>query len=725
MVLRLVVLVWLWGFAAGAQVVTVRSGQHGGFTRLVLTLPAPGGWDFGRTPDGYGLRVRGGALTFDTSTVFDRIGRERVSAVWVDSESNVLRISIDCTCHAIAEPFRAGIIVVDVRDGAAPSASPFEASLDGSNIASPVPRSAYQQRPRSRPRDFVPVRILPFGPLAGSARPAIPISIPVVPTPSGPRIRALHDDLLIGFARGVAEGAVYARVPSPPRTSGLSDAPVVQQLPVVTDPLVSGRPDQLLIRDPKGSSRLPAGAATCTSESLLAIASWADQRPPMTQIAEGNARLLGEFDRPDPQGLERLARLYLHFGFGAEARSLLRAWPQVGPEQPVLLALADILERRGSSNFFKGMSTCAGPAAMWAILAGEAVGKDTPSGAVLLSFFDLPPWLRRYLGQDLADAFIEAGDTVTATAIRDSVSRAPGVDDGAASLIGAKVAQKDSNADEAEAALSAVADKTGPNAAVAMATLLDSLVTRGEAPLPDQIVALEAVLQENRGTAEAAILRRALARALIVSGDVQRAFRNLGTQDVTLFPELWKLAAERAEDLEIVVLAVTPPPGSVRDLPLPSRLQIAERLVRSGFPDLGQRWVEGDSSQAADLLRAEAALLAGDGRSALRHLAGQSGAHATRIRAEAQESLGNMIAAREAWEDVGETERIKKAVFLDRDWSTLSTLEPPEFRDALAGLAPTELSDDLGPLARARSLLEASRSSRDRILALLTEMRFD
>ena len=64
--IRLALAFWL--VCAGlsfAAPVTVKSGEHEGFTRLALDFGAPVNWAVGRTLDGYELRLTGVAPTYD------------------------------------------------------------------------------------------------------------------------------------------------------------------------------------------------------------------------------------------------------------------------------------------------------------------------------------------------------------------------------------------------------------------------------------------------------------------------------------------------------------------------------------------------------------------------------------------------------------------------------------------------------------------------------------
>ena len=72
-------LLWLPVLAA-AETAVVRSGEHDGFTRLVVYLPETADWTLREEPDRVTL-LTGPTVTFDTSAVYTRFGRERAKAV--------------------------------------------------------------------------------------------------------------------------------------------------------------------------------------------------------------------------------------------------------------------------------------------------------------------------------------------------------------------------------------------------------------------------------------------------------------------------------------------------------------------------------------------------------------------------------------------------------------------------------------------------------------------
>ncbi len=86
----------------------------------------------------------------------------------------------------------------------------------------------------------------------------------------------------------------------------------------------------------------------CLPDEKFDVAAWSNGRPLPEQLPVLRSQLIGEFDRADPEALARLARLYIRFGFGAEAEALLAGFDG-GPEpedRPLLVDMARIVDGR-------------------------------------------------------------------------------------------------------------------------------------------------------------------------------------------------------------------------------------------------------------------------------------------------------------------------------------------------------------------------------------------
>lgn len=721
--LRLAVAVWLLlSHLAMAQVVTVRSGQHDGFSRLVLTFPEPAGWDLGRTLDGYGFRARKPGWRYDISTVFDLIPRDRLAALWVDPDSGVLRLGIGCACHAVATPFRPGIVVVDILDGAAPAGSPYETALADAGRALPPLVARQALRPRPRPAGLVPEPVA-MPDLMTQEKSAVPAFAPplVIASPD-PRTVAMRDQLLRDLSRGIAAGAIKPTAPLPVQDRPqLAAGPTV--LPLAPGP---GAPTQLRVRPSDALPDLPltGSGQPCIADDRLDLAAWGDGRHPLVQLVSARSGLLGEFDRPDRDRLIALVRLHLYLGFGAEARSLMRLWGQDDPEAVVLDSLGLLVDGRSGALAFAGMQGCDTAAALWSVLsqAAPAAGPDFNRAAVLRAFSALPLGLRRHLGPSLSDRAMAVGDADSARAVRDAIDRAPGPHGDGLALIEARLDLADGRAEVAEQRLETIVADDGAAAAQALATLIETRLGRGEVPEASQVLALDAMMRERGSTTDAGVLRQALAKGLAVTGAAERAFRELAPEDPALYPQLWGLLAQQGALLDLAGLALDPPAGSQAAVPVPVRLAIAERLRSGGFAEGAGRWANGANTPEADLLLARVALDLRDGREALRHLAGQTGTAAEALRARSLELLGDLQGAARAWDAAGSPEDAERARFLDRRWDDLSStdLQLQELLAQRANPPPPQAP----PLAQARALMEGSLAVRETVGTVLAARPF-
>lgn len=721
--LRLVILLWIGLHGAGwAQVVTVRSGDHPGFARLVLTFPEPVGWDFGRTADGYGFRARAGRLRYDISTVFQLIGRDRLSAIWVDPETGVLRFGLGCACHAIATPFRPGIVVIDILDGPAPPESPYELALAEPGQSVP-PLSVRQLRPRPRPAGLVvDAATGQTGPLpATDPDHALPVVLPLLPSP---RALALRDHLLTELAASVAAGAIQpvTRLAAP-RSDATTAAPeaAADQTPSREVPV------QMVVQEPGGLPRrfLTRQGLVCIAAEDLDLAAWGSDEPVPLQIAAARAGLVGEFDSPDKARILGLARLYLRIGFGAEALAHLAELTEPDPAVEVLRSLARIVDGGRDAGIFVGMEGCDGPAAFWAVAAlppsSAAFLAGLNRSAVLQAFSALPPGLRRQLGPELAEWFLTSGDMTTARALREAIDRASADADPAVAIIDARLEMKADPA-RAEQGLRSVAEQDRTLAPAALAALSDSLVRRGAVPDEDLVLALGLALREAGGPELDIALAAAHARALVVSGQSATAFADLSAYPPAVQADLWALLADRAEAADVAGLALGRSPETLRSLSSDTRIAVTRRLLDLGLPTAADPWLSGLTGAAPDLLRAEAALQNRNARAVLTALAGQDGAEADRLRARALEQLGDPAAAAEVWDRLGDAAQAARLRLRLRDWQVAGPQADPGIAALLAIAArspqPEPLDPD-APLATGRRILADGTETRRTIAALL------
>jgi hypothetical protein len=818
-------------FAPGqtaAQELRVRSGEHEGFSRLVVEPPSGTGWTLGRAGAGYELRFDDERLGFDLSRVYDMIPRDRLAAITAGSAAGSLALGLGCDCHAVAFQTAGGLVVVDLRDGPPPEDSEFEAALDagedapdasvdgaanasagaggeGDDGASPVPdlvRSLLMlpdTLPGADP-DFAPLlraapetlpsRPLPAGPPVG--RPATkPEPAPgepgsknappsVAPAPAG--MSSAEEALLFQLGRAASQGLVVtapqldadvgSEVPVADARSGGTVGHSDGAEPSLRDSAGPGAPaapadaasnspvpgveaqtsmDRDLLDAALGLPLTPEGAA-CPPDADFDVAAWAEGKGGYHEIAALQTGLIGEFDRPEPDAVTRLARAYLHYGFGAEARALLHAFEVPEEKARPLVALAYLIdaERTDATAYLREFAACEGVVALWAVLAGGvADANDDPVryGAVLRTFSALPAGLRRHLGPWLSDILLSAGKPDVARAVRDAVARAPGADAADARLVDARLDVANGLTDRAQARFDTLAAEGNSETTVeAVLAAVNLRLDRGEAVPGDLAETVSALAFEHAEGEFGPALARAEVLALAAAGETEPALATFdtwqrehpGLLDPDVAERLFVEIAEFGDDAEVMSAYL----DRANELPAyglsaGAQTRLAARLVGAGFPGAALALL-GDlppGEEAGQLVLAEAALRAGLPEQALSALSGIRTEAAAILRAEALARAGRHDDAGREFETAGLIEAAAAQALLAGDLAGAAATADTARAEALRFLASGTVSPDAprnpsapegttpgapGPLEDSRALLEDSAGLRAALSAILT-----
>lgn len=714
----LIALVWI-PMAASAGPALVTSGEHPGFTRLVVQFDSAVTWQVGRGVDGYTLRVQKQQPVYDMTKAFDLIGKSRLAALWSDSRTGELHFGIACACFALPFEFRPGIIVIDLRDGPPPKGSSFEQPLDA-----PAPPIDVAAPPVPDPMgyDWTTAKVagVDRGPdLLGSFGP-LSTNLNSVDAGLEPLRLSLIDELGRGASQGIVDMAKPTKAAESAQGAG---GPSVQ--------LHLGETPDLVIRQ-KGADRAPltAQGADCISGEQLDLPSWGSSRPVADQIGPEREGLTGEFDKPDPDAVTRAIRFQLFLGFGAEARGLVRAFPDGLSDKAIWDSMAHIVDGEpDAAQVFHGMEECDTAAALWATLADPNASPRDEVGkaAVLRSFSALPPHLRRLLGPKLVDRFLAASDISTATALRDAVLRAPGDPGPEVVLMQAAMSRAAGASGQAETQLEPLANASGPASAEALVALVEQRVTLGQSVDSAQVQTLEELLKERRGGPDAAKFQHALVLARAASGDFDRAFR-----DVADVPDaqaaLWRILAVNGPDSALLNYATLgqdqPPPLVAKE----DASLIADRLLGLGLADQAAQWLKLDD-HAPDLLRARVNLAQGNPTGALAQLEKDDSPAALTVKARALQDMNQETAAAEVFAKLGKPDDQWAAVSRSLAWDTLAQSGPDPWK-AVARVvtgsppdAPGASAQDAGPLTRNKALVADSAATRDAITALLNSVK--
>jgi hypothetical protein len=720
--------------AAQAQRVTIRTGEHDGFTRLVLTLPQPGDWRVTRAENGYAVAVGTGRPDYDLSDVFRLIPRTRLAAIRTDPADGRLRLDIGCRCHAWAVELRRGLLVIDLRDGPPPPTSPYElddlgnrmAAVRDRNARSPRPAGATGIRPATadrpqvydwrtaaiaRARDSTPYPAEPRQ-IEGQ-----PMTLSLEPV-ARPAARDWRETLINELGRGATRGVVdLAPAPAMPKNSAGAAMPW-PQVRIGDGPLPAGTAD-----DPDPGLMTAAGDS-CIPDEALDLSAWGDPGPVAQVIGPMTRNLMGEFDRLETAATERAAQYMLYLGFGAEARQLLVLAGQDLPEAGVLGALSHILDGTvppADYPALAGMTGCDTAAALWSLLAlpSGLASVRLNENAVLRAFSALPLHLRRYLGPEVADGLLSAGKTEAARAVRDAILRAPG-DAGAAVMLMSLGIDQSAGASLSESNLAPLRGAPGPTGLQATILSLEADLAADRTTAPAVLTAAEALLREYRGTQDAADLSRALAAAQAAAGDLRRAFELADGRDEAE-AGVWAILAKTGGDaalLEYGLRAAADLPGGLS--PETDRA-MARRLLTLGFPREAMAWIaparrrSGLQDHEDRMLMAEALLADRDARKAAAVLGGIDTPAAEALRARALLLLNASTPDGPPQDQAIIARRTAR-------WDIVAATGEGVWRNA-AALIPAPMVVDGGPMAQGRALQEESATARATIAGLLEASR--
>ncbi|MCC0062954.1 MAG: hypothetical protein H6895_02550 [Defluviimonas sp.] len=799
---RITLLLLAAALPAAADTVSVRSGEHPGFSRIALDLGRPANWQLTRTGGSYDLRVDGGH-DYDLSSAFARIGRDRIADIRPLSDGRGLKFELGCDCHATAFLAGSGTLVVDVSDGPADAESPFEAPAaepaetapeaevspgrdQGAALATdrvqyrpqpaPDPRLAFFWRgvqptaegkrspaapspdadaipvpagrpspapvARSAPEDSphavaapVPQAIAPPEPVAETT----PAALPPVPSP---RVSEAEKALLARLGSAATEGllaanpeAVTTLLPDLPDEAHANPnaAPADRDPHRMTDPEVQNEKGAAAA-DHLGIGRgraLASDGSPCPAEEAFDVASWGSETPADRQIATLRSALVGEFDRPAPAAARALAQLYVHLGFGTEARAVLDAFPEIEGGD-TLRAMARLVDGTPDGRLAR-YATCPGPAAFWALISLDvaAPGQPLDLGAVRRAFSALPKALRRELGPEAVERLMAMGEHEAALALRGAVERAGTGTETALDVISAQIDFGAGNRAGAEAALAAVAAGGTPEAAPALVALIRSKLAAGEAVAPELASEAGARAFELRDTTLGPALWAAQVLALASTGDFTSALAALdappATDVATALPEalsrLAGLLARNADEATFVAAYFRLRPAFLQaDLDTDRRLALGDRLADAGFAGALREIVAqgAETTERGRRLLARADLLEGNPSEALRRLDGLEDDASRLVRADALASAGDHAAAAPILRALGNDEGAASETWRSGEPIGEAAAAPAAFAEALAVLtrAPAEPTG-AGDLARGRALVEGSQTIRSGIAALL------
>ncbi|WP_397541797.1 hypothetical protein [Roseovarius salis] len=728
-----------WAGAGWSQVADVRAGEHDTFTRLVFRLPSQIPYTIDRQGRTAELRFERPGLSFDTSVVFQRVPRTRLAAIDGSQGGGQLRLSLGCDCDIRTFWYDRSALVLDIGD---PSPRDKEREPPG---AAPMETRGAGLRPLPLPE------MRPSGATRLVAR-ALDTAAAEVPAPRRRQaeLDASRARLLEQLGRAASQGLLTpvqsgSRIPRP-------DAPIgrARQTRTVHDGAADPhskaanlQAESSIDRAMRSNGPAQAQAVTeqrCLDPALVDVTGWADDRPFTRQLGALRSGILGEFDAPDPAAVTALARLYIHFGFGAEARQVVLRLGAELSHGDVLAAMSGILENGDAGEdapVLAGQMDCAPHTALWSALSRREIpaGQPMDSDAILRALSALPPHLRGYLGPMLAQRFLGGGYRNESERVRRMLDRSEETATPAGNLVGAEIALSRGEVANAEEALGKLVAENVEPSAEALVRLIDSRLQRGAEISYETAQLAGAYALEHRETRLGRSLARAHIQALAVSGAFDEAFDKLDALDPSdragnseLRSRLVGHLTRLADDYDFMRHVTSPDVAQPEQLDPDTMNKVLRRLLSLGFVSTASRFAQAETqgsgpvSRERRLLRAEIALRSARPNQALLDLMPVSGEDADRLRAEARSKAGGHATAHDIYAALGEEEAARREAWLAADWRALAEDGQgpvPDVAKAMLDMQAQPNARAAGVLARNRSLLDASRQTRATLGAML------
>ncbi|WP_340108169.1 hypothetical protein [Pikeienuella sp. HZG-20] len=713
-----------------------------------VEIPVAGlGFGVERTgPRQIDIVISGGGGAFDLSEIFPGAGARRiVSARLVpDDAATRLRFVLNCDCDYAAH-VAGGALTVEFRD---PAPGPVLAASE-QPAAAPLPQRAPEEGTERAPHSApAPTPRHAGAPRSGGAETADA-------APPEHDVVIARQRLLEQLSRAADQGLLSYRSPeaaaaAPPPTDPErrgrrapetpEPPPAPAPAPAATAELMAKTPppEKDYAEAPK-PLELPVRARTavdrafradraetfvdevdCIADARLDTSDWPDADAFSAELARLSGALLDEFDMPLPDIATGLVKLYIAAGFSAEALGVIDLYPDAVEDSALLRDLAHIVG--GTPPAPDGplavTGACSGPTAVWRRAAGlpAAVQPYAADDAqawldakMVTAFATLPVSLRVLIGPMIMASFLDDGEVENARKIDLILRRIPGDHGPAFDLARARLLTASHEDEEADALYTRLGRRDLAESREALLRLLESRIRRGAPISADLTEALaEAAFiargsQMERPLKIAEIRARARAEGLTAALRTVRDAMTRSPAAKIILRDAGHAVLEEASAEETGPLAYVRAVLGYRDeistemAGDAARRRIAEELTGLGLANAALAFLDPALGRGAPGLRRAAArahLAEADAASALETLAGLDGIEAKRLRAKAEEMMGEPASALATLAEIdipaeSSADRADLA-FRAGAWAEAAESGPPERRLLAAFMAGSE-----------------------------------
>lgn len=520
-----------WGASASAQQKHfIRAGEQQKHTRLVFPSASDQNWEMRTSNRRVTLSISDASVDYDDEKIFDRIARGRILETSSEriGRDVFVRLSLGCDCIATAKV--EGIdLIIDVSqkepepDKRRPAQSPKAEEPNAET------KATVERRPTSRPQKNAADVEENYEKTEQATQPEIPADVFDVSERLKKQLEKAADQGLIELAQNedvevqrviesIPETASEEIVSLPALDATIENIDGLDELAKranrsfsashgedgeLSDSFRITVPEGFQLNEPDKRSGSPntkdsespeqQSEMFCFEDEYLDVRNWSDGRSFSAQFSELQSQAFGEFDEPVTSAVHELIRLYLYFGLGTEANSLVEDLAENDTQSKLFTELARLVEGEpyvpdGSLDALAG---CEGLNSLWRTAAIDNSEKQPVSNSrgLIQEFSDFPIEIRRLIGPRIVQSFITRNQLEEAVRVFSIVDRAPGAHGDEHHFVGAKLDILNGNAEEGEHKLWSLINSGSHKSVESSIALSNSILSRG-AEVPSELIEL-------------------------------------------------------------------------------------------------------------------------------------------------------------------------------------------------------------------------------------------
>ncbi len=712
-------LVFAWPIDLWAQAVKVRSGEHDSFTRLVFQLPEKSTWNITSAEKKLSIQFAGAKVALDVSSVFSRIGRDRLSALNWSQDDSTLELLLVCDCSHRSFRASKNALVLDIIEPERPSETatatarvpaPFEKALNKTVLSFGIDRTVQKSEPIHPAPTALPIK--GFSTQA-TARPSEKRQTAEIEK----SISAAQGVIIGRLAKGSTEG-ILSPTQRAPKVSNRSSDDTSQE--VTSD---------------RHTTQIQLAPNFIECQEDFDFQQWGNETHFSEQLAELRSNLINEIGAVDIVAAEKLTKFFLFNGFGAEAAEMIQLEPKIDPSGLLLeFAWAVDGDFQKLTQKFSENRDCGVNYELIAALSGEQNAISDPN-RLTQAVYKLPQELRVVIGTAIAEKLAEFGHTRDAEDILRTAVRGDRIENAGALMAKARIQQATGEVEEAKQNLETVIARNNSKSADALLQHLDMTLKNNEVVEESHAELSSALAFEMRKTEKGYELQEKSVLALATASRFSEAFSELQKLGPSIDPDtrsklyknIMNQVRQNASDEEFLLYALQP-----KELHAHPEIDllIAERMLGLGFPGEARKYIPlSEGSPVGDshrILSAKISLALQQPRRALAELIGVEGEQADLIRAQVFEETGQYAEAARLYQDLKKQEKSEFQSWLAGEWSSVArSKDPKRAQIAKRILAtripnkPDSIEEESLSLENEISLLQESDSTRREIEALL------